>query len=181
MQLREDKDIYDNYIFRPGELHNVLAMLKVLGKFIESSGLERLFVEAGIYGENTLKQILQGKHMKRGIEAHMVLYLGLSKMCYDECFKNDDNVEGIDRIMETMQKLAVVPFENIMEYQNLNNELVKEIEQQNILSKLQQFRNELINQARFYNNYMSIFELILLFTRASRQNDWNLHLAFFCT
>lgn len=46
MQLRKYEEIKDNYVFRLGELHTVFAMLKVLGKYIESSGLDTLFVEA---------------------------------------------------------------------------------------------------------------------------------------
>ena len=60
-----------------GELHTVFTMLKVIGKYIEESGLGQIFVESGIYGENTLKQILGGKHVKRSITAHATLYLAL--------------------------------------------------------------------------------------------------------
>ena len=63
MQMRENPDIRNNYIFRLGELHIVFAMIKVLGKYIENIGLDRLFIEPGIYGETTLGQIINGKHM----------------------------------------------------------------------------------------------------------------------
>ena len=62
MQMRENPDIPSNYIFQPGELHTVFAIIKVLGKYIEKSGLYRLFIETGIYGETTLGQIVNGKH-----------------------------------------------------------------------------------------------------------------------
>ena len=52
-------------------------MLKCIGKYIEESGLDRLFVEAGLYGVSTLSQILNGKHMKRAMEAHLTMYLAL--------------------------------------------------------------------------------------------------------
>ena len=53
-------------------------MLKCIGKYVEDSGLDRLFTEAGIYGENTLSQILAGKHLKRAMEAHhTTMYLSL--------------------------------------------------------------------------------------------------------
>ena len=57
LQLRKDREIYDNYVFRLGELHTVFAMLKVLGKYIESSGIDSLFLESGVYGETTLNPI----------------------------------------------------------------------------------------------------------------------------
>ena len=63
MQMRENPDIRNNYIFRLGELHIVFAMIKVLGKYIENIGLDRLFIETGIYGKTTLGQIKNGKHM----------------------------------------------------------------------------------------------------------------------
>ena len=45
------------------------------------------------------------------------------------------------------------------------------------LSELQsQFDLSLSNQARFYHNYMDLFEVILLFIRASREQSWELHL-----
>ena len=77
MQLQEKNGINEEFIFRLGEWHIVFAMLKCIGKYIEESGLDRLFVEAGLYGESTLSQILKGKHMKRAMEVHLIMYLAL--------------------------------------------------------------------------------------------------------
>ena len=43
----------DNFIFCLEELHIVFAMLKVLGKYINDSGLEDIFTETGTYGPTT--------------------------------------------------------------------------------------------------------------------------------
>lgn len=77
MQMRENKDIKKNFIVRLGELHTVFAFLKVIGKYIQGSGVDQVLVKAGIYGITTLGQILEGKHMKRAMEAHMVISLSL--------------------------------------------------------------------------------------------------------
>ena len=45
---------------------------------IQCSGLDQILVDTETYGSTTLSQILNGKHMKRGFEAHMILYLSLS-------------------------------------------------------------------------------------------------------
>lgn len=37
LQLRQDREIYKNYVFRLGELHAVFAILKVIEKYIEST------------------------------------------------------------------------------------------------------------------------------------------------
>lgn len=34
------------------------------------SGLDKLFIEAGVYGSTTLRQILEGKYMKRGVDIY---------------------------------------------------------------------------------------------------------------
>ena len=58
-----------------------------MGKYIEGSGLEQLFVEVGIYGPVTVNHILKGKHMKRGMEAYTTLYLALHKFYIKQFFK----------------------------------------------------------------------------------------------
>ena len=45
-------------------------MLKVLGKYINNSGLDQAFEEPEIYGPATIEQIKIGKHMKRTFEAN---------------------------------------------------------------------------------------------------------------
>ena len=40
-----------------GELHVVFAALGTLGKIIDRSGLDQYFIEARIYGFNTVEQL----------------------------------------------------------------------------------------------------------------------------
>lgn len=61
IQLREKDEIRESFIFRLSEMHIVFAMLKCLGKYVEDNGLDRLFTEAGVFGDCTLGQILGGK------------------------------------------------------------------------------------------------------------------------
>ena len=44
-------------MIRLGELHIVIAFLKVLGKYINCSGLDQIFVDTETYGSTTLSQI----------------------------------------------------------------------------------------------------------------------------
>ena len=73
-------------MFLIGELHIVFAFLNGIGKYIQDSGIDQTFVEAGLYGPAALSQILRGKHMKHGKEARMVMYLCLHKMYMKEFF-----------------------------------------------------------------------------------------------
>ena len=70
----------DQLVLCPGELHIVMAQLHTIGAYIENSGLDLCWTEADMYGPLTVKQILEGNHVKRGVEAHVVTLQALSNM-----------------------------------------------------------------------------------------------------
>lgn len=76
-------------ILRPGELHMVMAMFRTIGSFIEGSGIDQVWIEAGIYGAVTVKQILEGRHVKRGVEAHIATLLALFQLYTDAFFSEN--------------------------------------------------------------------------------------------
>ena len=104
MQLRQKEHIKENFIFRLGELHVVFAVLKTIGKYIEGSGIDRLFVEAGMYGETTLSQIINGKHMKRSMEAYMVMYLALFRLYVKEGLNMNELTDLLPVIKEEKER-----------------------------------------------------------------------------
>lgn len=61
-----------NIILRPGELHIVMADLCTISAFIDNSGLDMCWLESELYSPATVKQILEGGHVKRAETAHMV-------------------------------------------------------------------------------------------------------------
>ena len=71
------KDYKDNWCIKLGARHITMAALKCLGKYIEGSGLDSAWDTAGVYGSETVRQILDGRHIYRGLEAHMMTLLAL--------------------------------------------------------------------------------------------------------
>ena len=45
--------IYEEFVFRLGELHTVFAMLKVIEKCTEESSLHKILAHREIYGETS--------------------------------------------------------------------------------------------------------------------------------
>lgn len=82
-QLQMHRNDLDHIILRPGELHMVMALLRAIGSFVEGSGIDQVWIEAGIYGAVTVKQILEGRHVKRGVEAHITTLLALFQLYTD--------------------------------------------------------------------------------------------------
>ena len=77
IELQSKTEISNTFLLCLGELHVVFAMLKVLGKYINNSGLDQAFAEAEIYGLATIEQIKHGKHMERSFEVNTTLYAAL--------------------------------------------------------------------------------------------------------
>jgi len=76
-KLHMARDDLKHIILRPGELHILMAQLKTIGAFIENSDIDMAWIESDLYGPNTVKQILEGKHVKRGEAVHLVTYTSL--------------------------------------------------------------------------------------------------------
>jgi len=53
-----------------GEFHTVLCALRAIGSTVEGSGIDDAWVTADIYGPVTTGKILEGKHMRRSVDAH---------------------------------------------------------------------------------------------------------------
>ena len=69
-RLQMARNDLSHIILRPGELHVVMAQLRTIRSFIENSGIDLCWSEADVYGPTTVKQILDGNHVKRGEQAH---------------------------------------------------------------------------------------------------------------
>ena len=175
IQLRERNEIKNNFIFRLGEL------LKVVGKYIEDSGLDRVFQQAGIYSKTTLDQIMDGGHYKRGIEAYTTIYLALKSLHMKEIKNNNDDdgdddwnksVAEIDDIIKTLS-----PDGKLEDNQKVQQSIIDKINASNLPTKNSNFNSGLKNQGLFLLKLLAMLEQILLFIRASRQELWKLHLA----
>ncbi len=76
VQLLDSRpDLQVHFVPRMGELHIVMASLIALGTSIENSGIDDAWIEADVYGSATTRQILQCKHYKRSLRAHIYTYV----------------------------------------------------------------------------------------------------------
>lgn len=87
----------DKWIIRLGSLHTIIAALKCLGKYIEDSGIDTAWEMCGIYGSAMVNQILEGRHIYRGIQAHTVTLIALYSMYKESVMTSEDtkSIQGI--------------------------------------------------------------------------------------
>ena len=142
-------------------------------------GTAKAFEEALIYGSNTVEQIKDGHHLYRCFEGHQILYLSLFKKYIVSLIDSHpliekDLREGIINAITIMENQKQECNESLEENHQKLIELIPSID---FIGLQTEFDKQLTNQAKFLRNYMSLFETLLLFIRASRQQNWELHLA----
>ena len=62
-KLQMARNDLNHLILHPGELHIVMAMLRTIGAYIDSCGVDMCWIESELYGPSTVKQILDGNHV----------------------------------------------------------------------------------------------------------------------
>ena len=138
-----------------------------------------MFLESGTYGEVTLKQILQGKHMRRKVGGNISIHLALTRICFKECqTSNGKYKDVIYVIMSRAKEFKQLEYPDQRTYKAFHNSTLQKFELNGLSYSCDCFQTGLKNQGRFYNNYMKMVEIMLTFIRSSRESLWDLHLAW---
>jgi len=176
-KLQMSRNDLNNLILRPGELHVVMAMLRTIGAYIDNSGIDMCWTEADLYGPSTVKQIIEGNHVKRGERAHLLTLQSLFKLYY-EAFEKQEPIlcqnlqqlsEYVKESCKTATKASII---------DAHNGVVSHMSSTEMLQKMAEFdlskkSNPLIH---FCRHYMRMAMEMLLFIRSVRSGDWKLHL-----
>ena len=178
-------DDFPGVIMVQGHLHVLFNFLKVIGKHIESAGLEDIWVESGLFAPNSINAIMEGKAYYRAVRGHTLAYEALWRIRWklfeawleESTQKLDDNTD-IDKVVSLLNtkqsrydeatKEAVEHSASIL----LNGSTMKLLEEFNI--KFAEQPN-----FKFWSTYLELVEILLDFIRANREGNWTLHLDSF--
>ena len=167
-------------ILRVGEFHTVLCMLRTIGSFVDNSGIDQAWEEAGLFGQKTIKQIIEGRHMKRAINAHVTTLQVLFDM-YAEVFFHKESMSHFTSKWSTETSVLAKAFEDCEEEQIRKSveELRKLWEDEELQQKLEEFDSEcqVYPMFKWFRTYMEMVLTMMQFIRATRQGLWQLHLA----
>jgi hypothetical protein len=90
-KLQMARNDLEHIVLRPGELHVLMAQLRTLGSFVDNSGIDLCWIESDLYGPATVKQIIDGNHVKGGLTIHMVTLQVLFTLYQKSFFSTLDN------------------------------------------------------------------------------------------
>ena len=171
-------DCKNQWILRIGEMHMVMAALRAVGNFVEDSGIDDAWISADIYGPLTTRQILEAKHMKRALTAHMVTIQAVFSLYWEVLIEEYPSLQ--EPCMDVLQKL-VSALENTADstlVEEALSQMQSTLTSQDIFVKMEQFDSEHLKQPvfKFLRMYMEQVLMIFTYIRATRNGQWTLHL-----
>ena len=166
-----------NIILRPGELHIVMADLRTIGAFIDNSGLDMCWLESELYGPATVKQILEGGHIKRAQTAHMVTLQALFTLYQEALFQDNSDVHrSLEKLANQLNDACSNGSKELVK--QAHGKLEEAVESLKIIEKMEEFdaRQEKKPLFKVFRHYMRMVMEMMTFVRAVRTGDWPLHL-----
>ena len=152
-----------------------MAALKCLGRYVEGSGLDLAWEESGLYGSATVRQILEGRHVYRSIEAHTVTLIALYYLLLQLVFQ-DDKREELGECIEQLHDLFTD--KKVM---NISEEAIRQLHMKlssnSFFSCIAEWKEYAKGVQKFLLNYMNQVDVLLMFIAGTRGADWKLHLA----
>ncbi len=176
-KLQMHRSDLDHIILRPGELHIVMALLRTIGSFIDNSGIDLCWTESELYGPSTVRQIIEGKHVRRGENTHLITLQALFTMYQESLFQDD--LQSHQRLEQVAKELSEACFvgkeENV---KKANAEMISTIENLRIVEKMRAFDEAHARSPLFMvmRQYMRMIMQLLAFIKSVRTGDWILHL-----
>ena len=131
-----------------------------------------------LYGPSTVSQILEGNHVKRSEAAHFVM-LQSPFTLYLQAFLSQDAAHCNKRLTQLTQQLKdACSSGEKRKIQEKPKEMVKVNESMDIMERMAEFDRRHINNPMFkvFRRYMCMVLEMMMFIRAVRTANWNLHL-----
>ncbi|KAJ4940926.1 hypothetical protein JOQ06_027216 [Pogonophryne albipinna] len=173
-QIRwKDVELTKRLVIRLGEFHTCMSYLSILGKRFGDAGLQDILIESEVVAPGSINGVLNGHHYNRSMRAHKLLYESLQRIRF---------ITFMDSL-PPQERAACMDFITEMECafpDRLMDVLSADQRFDNMCSKYADFvqRRSTENATfAFWSSYIDMMQLLLLFVRATRESNWQLHLS----
>lgn len=177
------KDEFENVIIRLGGFHTAMNFMKAIGQHMDSSGLRDVWIESGVYGENTTLHMLSGHAYNKAVRAHKLTFEALWRSLWPKfqewavqngkALINEELSMHVDKVIEKFAGKCEDVTDSFCE-------LVRAAA--GVIGLLQEFDESQSGQPTFkyWRQYMEMVSILMGFIRAEREGNWALHLELFC-
>ena len=158
-------------VIRLGAFHTTMTALACIGKRFQEAGLQDILIEAGIVATGSVTGVMNGHNYNRSVRCHKLMAEALHRLRWESfmCTLEEEKQHQYKEIVSSLQGSFPTEFTDHVQGE-VYQAMVKEYEN---------FVEEGKKDAtfNFWSSYLDMVENILLFIRATREGDWQLHLA----
>ena len=164
---------------RLGGMHITMAYIASIGKLYGDAGLLSILIESDVYGENTARQLLQGKHLTRGVRSLKLIQEALFRLFWKAMMSR---TEQQGQKPPRLEQLKDVQRSFLAKDRPSTKHLVKVIEDLHIdeaTKSVHIFSTAGSQQSAtfaYWLRFMEGVDLLLTMLRAERDADFQLHL-----
>ena len=173
---------YGNVVVLLGRLHITFNFLRAIGQQTESAGLDDVWVQSGIFGQNAAKSMMDGEHYYRAIQGHILAYEALSRMKFEAFSDWQQNPELHQELVVHRSAVSALFKKHGTSTRdecllNAVTKRNKHIDHREYVEKAEEFHTMLKQNPdnAFWLQYLEMVEILLSFVRANRSGDWLLH------
>ena len=173
-RARGDQALYPSIVLRLGTFHTIGVLLAVLGKRFADSGLRQLLIEAEVVSSGSVNAVLDGKHYKRAVRAHLITAEAPEQLRwrqFEESLGENQMVVDLDELEPALSRLC----------QQLSDDTVQGVAVHELVPVLENAYAEFCEgdhgpMFQFWSSYINMVSLLRCVMRATRQGNWKLHL-----
>ena len=181
-----NQELYENVVMMLGDLHILFNFLKAIGQHFENSGLDDIWVESGLFAQNSVESMMDGKAYYRAVRGHTLAYEALSRIRWEhvlEWMKAEGKYEGayeaeVEKVTTLFKKDRKGYDGDICDAVKDLTEALHTSNMQALLKEYDAIHSEEPNYA-FWVTYLEMVEILLDYIRANRDGNWKLHLDTF--
>ena len=173
-QIRWSNEAFSKrVVIRLGAFHTSLAMLACIGKRFRDAGLENLVIESGIVAQGSLNGAMNGHHYNRSVRMHKCVVEAMERIrfqCFIDSLSNEDKDQVLDVLISLNTSFPGAAFSHCVQSEDYNrcitlyNAFIREHRQKSPTFDV-------------WSSYIEMVQVLLLFIRATRQGNWDLHLS----
>ena len=157
-----------NIVCRLGGFHTLMSFMGSIGYMMSGSGLEEVWSQ--VYAENTIPHLMSGKAYSRALRGYILVHSALHNILLDEIISSLSQEERLKI------KSAYDVYYN-REHSSIPDETKESLQKIEGLLVEKKARLAKTNRtARLWVQLLDYIDTILLFIRAERLADWEMHL-----
>ncbi|KAL1251048.1 hypothetical protein QQF64_018844 [Cirrhinus molitorella] len=173
-QIRwKDDNLTRRIVIRLGEFHTCMSFLGILGKRFGDAGLQDILIESEVVAPGSINGVISGHHYNRSMRAHKLLYESLQRIRL-LTFLDSLPLEDRDECMDVITEIKCAFQDRTMDVLCANEKFDKMCSKYVDFVKKRSAENPTF---AFWSSYIDMVQILLLFVRATRESDWQLHLS----